>query len=280
MALSTKASSSQPKRLLRAARFRLMPLTMAMLSLLLLAKVNDLYWNSRQLSELLSVRDAKAAESAGKEAPAAAGEEKKEAADASAEAPKSSVAGRRKQGSMVPVEEERTYGAGRLTIKQVEALKAKEKQAPYTQTEVDLLQNLAKRREELDKRAEEIDMKATVLEATEKRINDRVIEMKNLQKELSTIVAEYKNQQNSEIKSLVRIYESMKPTDAAAIFNELDMPILLEVIDKMSERKAAPILAGMTPRKARDVTQELAELRKSRASLSSLANEVTGAPQQ
>ncbi|MFN7401895.1 MAG: MotE family protein, partial [Alphaproteobacteria bacterium] len=74
-----------------------------------------------------------------------------------------------------------------------------------------------------------------------------------------------------EIRGLVKIYEAMKPLDAAAIFNEMEMPILLEVIDKMSERKVAPVLAGMNPKRARDVTQELAEMRKVRADLKNQA---------
>ena len=52
-------------------------------------------------------------------------------------------------------------------------------------------------------------------------------------------------------RGLVKLYESMKPRDAAAIFNELDMPVLLQVLDRMKEAKAAPVLAAMQPDKAR-----------------------------
>lgn len=287
--MATQKKKPQPtKRLLKTARFRLMPLTMAMLSLLLVAKLNDLYINSRQLNELLNVRDARAeeaakateekatpadAEKALKAEEAKATEESKPETTEAAPTDEKKAAG---EGEAKPAEEPKTYGEGKLTVKQVEALKAKEAQVPYTQTELDLLQNLTKRREELDQRAKDLELKASVLDATEKRINDKVLEMKDLQKELTAVVAEYKNQQNTEIKSLVKIYESMKPLDAAAIFNEMDMPILLEVIDKMSERKVAPILAGMDPKRARDVTQELAELRKGRAPLAAASQAATG----
>ena len=50
----------------------------------------------------------------------------------------------------------------------------------------------------------------------------------------------------------------MKPKAAAAIFDELELPILLEVIDQMSERRVAPILADMNPIKAKEVTADLA----------------------
>jgi flagellar motility protein MotE (MotC chaperone) len=53
----------------------------------------------------------------------------------------------------------------------------------------------------------------------------------------------------------------MKPRDAATIFNDLQMPVLLQVLDRMKEAKAAVILAAMNPDKARDVTAELAQMR-------------------
>jgi flagellar motility protein MotE (MotC chaperone) len=59
----------------------------------------------------------------------------------------------------------------------------------------------------------------------------------------------------------VKVYEAMKPRDAATIFNDLGMPVLLAVVDRMKETKAAAILAAMTPEKARDVTMQLAQVR-------------------
>jgi flagellar motility protein MotE (MotC chaperone) len=57
----------------------------------------------------------------------------------------------------------------------------------------------------------------------------------------------------------------MKPRDAATIFNDLEMPVLLGVVDRMKDRTAAPILAAMQPEKARELTIKLAALRTKRA---------------
>lgn len=195
--------------------------------------------------------------------PAKAEAKKEEAGhggDAKAEAKKEE--GGHGGGDKKPVEEPRTNGTGKSTIKEIEAMKARDAQPAFSKTEIDLLQNLAKRREELDTREKDLDMKSTVLDATEKRINDKITEIKTLEAELSKVLVQYNEKQDSQIKSLVKIYESMKPDEAAAIFNEMEMPILLDVIAKMSERKVAPVLANMNPKRARDVTQELAEKRK------------------
>lgn len=132
----------------------------------------------------------------------------------------------------------------------------------FTQVEVDLLQSLSKRREEIENWSKQVDMKENLLSATEQRINDKIGQLKKLQKDLEVVLAQYNQQEDAKIRSLVKIYENMKPADAARIFDEMELPILLEVVDKMSERKAAPILANMTPLKAKELTVELAEQRK------------------
>lgn len=265
--MSAKSFKPAPRRM------RLLPLTITMLSLLLLMRLNDLYWNSAQLRKVYAVRDAVASEKKEEaEKPAEAGHEeaapaeKKEEDHAAPAAEAGHGGGDDGHGSSSkPVEEPKTFGAGKTTIKEIEAMKARESQPRFTKNEIDVLENLSKRREALDAREKEIDLKAQVLAAGEKRMNDKIEEMKALQAELSKVVSQYNEKQDAQIKSLVKIYESMKPDEAAAIFNELEMPILLDVIGKMSERKVALVLANMSPKRARDVTQELAERRKKTA---------------
>ena len=69
-------------------------------------------------------------------------------------------------------------------------------------------------------------------------------------------------QEKAKIKQLVAIYSNMKPLDAANIFNDLEMPVLLQVIKNMKERKVAPVIASMSREKARELTKELADQRK------------------
>jgi len=96
------------------------------------------------------------------------------------------------------------------------------------------------------------------------RINEKIAQLQSLKVDVETLLARYDKQEQTELRSLVKIYENMKPKQAARIFDEMEMEILLDVIDLMSERKAAPILAAMNPVKAKDVTVELAEKRRLR----------------
>jgi flagellar motility protein MotE (MotC chaperone) len=60
----------------------------------------------------------------------------------------------------------------------------------------------------------------------------------------------------------VKIYETMKPKDAAPIFEQLEMAILLDVIERMKEAKVAPIIAAMDPQKAKSLTTDLVKRRR------------------
>ena len=54
----------------------------------------------------------------------------------------------------------------------------------------------------------------------------------------------------------------MKAKAAAEIFDRLEMPVLIRVVERMREPKSADVLARMDPVKARQVTTELARRTK------------------
>jgi flagellar motility protein MotE (MotC chaperone) len=136
-----------------------------------------------------------------------------------------------------------------------------------TPAEVELLQQLAERRAELDRRAAELRQREVVLQAAETRVDEKIAKLAALEKEIGGLVDKQSDEDAARVKSLVKIYETMKPHDAARIFEQLDMPVLLNVVEHMKERNAAPILAGMDPARARAVTLALAERRDARAKL-------------
>lgn len=131
-----------------------------------------------------------------------------------------------------------------------------------TQSEIDLLQQLSERREKLEAREREIEMRTGLLNAAETRINAKIDDLKRLQDTIEGLIKSYDDQQNAKMQSLVKIYQNMKPKDAARIFEELDLDTLLSVAELMNERKLAPIMAKMNPEKAKDMTVELTRLRE------------------
>ncbi len=131
----------------------------------------------------------------------------------------------------------------------------------YTDQELELLQSLAKRRDELDSRERSLGEREAMIAATEKRLDDKLAELKQVQLTIEELVKRHDADEEAQLQSLVKIYENMKPKDAAQIFEELEMDVLLDVVEGMKERKVAPILAMMNPSKAQEVTLELSQRR-------------------
>ncbi len=125
-----------------------------------------------------------------------------------------------------------------------------------------LLENLAKRRKELDDWANSISMKENVLNATEKKINSKMEELKKLQDEVSSLLEQYKAKEDEKNKRLVRIYENMKPQEAAKIFDQMDINILIDIMSGMKEDASAKIISKMETAKAKDLTIKLAQNKK------------------
>jgi flagellar motility protein MotE (MotC chaperone) len=130
-----------------------------------------------------------------------------------------------------------------------------------------VLLQLRQRRQELDSRESIMATRESVLAAAEQKLAARIGELQTLQKRLEVMDAARQQRDDASWQGLVRLYETMKPRDAATIFNELQMPVLLQVLDRMKDAKAAAVLAAMNPDKARDVTAELAKLRTHREQL-------------
>ena len=132
----------------------------------------------------------------------------------------------------------------------------------FTQSEIDLLQDLAERREKIEKTEQQIALKQGLLQAAETRIEKRVSELKQLELTIKGLIKDHDDQQEKKMNSLVKIYEAMKPKDAARIFEQLDIDTILLVAERMKERRLAPVMAQMNPEKAKDITIKLSKLRE------------------
>ena len=142
------------------------------------------------------------------------------------------------------------------------AIKPTEQTAPpVDDAERKLLLDLRQRREELDGRDAALATRESVLTAAEQKLAARIGELQALQTKLEALDSARKQREDTGWQGLVKLYETMKPRDAATIFNDLDMPVLLQVVNRMKEAKAAPVLAAMQPDKARDLTTKLAQMR-------------------
>lgn len=128
----------------------------------------------------------------------------------------------------------------------------------YSEAELTVLNSLSDRRKEIEKREVEVARKEAMLKAAETEVDKKISDLIGIRKELVDLLDKQQTVQEDRVKSLVKIYEGMKPAQAAKIFDTLDMEILLAVIGHMKEKKSSSILEYMSPDKARTITMKLA----------------------
>lgn len=127
-----------------------------------------------------------------------------------------------------------------------------------TLTEQALLERLSTRRTELETYEQELAMRASLVEAAETRIEERQQTLQSIEDQIASLVEQRKEMEEGQFAGIVAMYETMKPKDAANIFNALDLEVLLRVSKMMSPRKMAPILAEMETARAQELTVRMA----------------------
>jgi flagellar motility protein MotE (MotC chaperone) len=101
-------------------------------------------------------------------------------------------------------------------------------------------------------------MRTALVEAAEKRLDERTKALEELEAQVNALVDEKQVTEDAGFKAVVSMYENMKPKEAAAIFDTLDLEVLLRVVRAMNPRKMAPILAAMSTKPAEALTTALA----------------------
>jgi len=124
--------------------------------------------------------------------------------------------------------------------------------------EVDVLTSLSKRRSELDSREQDLDMQANLIAAAEQRVDGKIASLKDLQSQMQTLLGQRDAADQAQINALVKTYSSMKPADAARIFNDLDETVELNVAALMKSDTLGAIMAKMQPEAAQKLTVRLA----------------------
>ena len=132
----------------------------------------------------------------------------------------------------------------------------------FSEVEMEVLQSLSKRRESLEMMERKILLKENILRAIAKNIDKKINNLEILQSDLKVILDKYNTIEDLKIRRLIKVYESMKPQDAASIFEDLEMKILLPVASGMKEAKLAMIISKMNINKARELTISIANRRR------------------
>lgn len=123
----------------------------------------------------------------------------------------------------------------------------------------DVAAELARRAAELDRREQELVLREAAVVAVETRLAGQLGRLEALKKELEATASKIREKDEAELAQLVKTYEAMKAKNAAQVFDQLALEVLLPIVRRMREAKLAAVLAAMEPAKAKQVTAALAQ---------------------
>ncbi|MFT4091223.1 MAG: hypothetical protein QM645_10855 [Asticcacaulis sp.] len=132
------------------------------------------------------------------------------------------------------------------------------RQAGMSPSELRILQSLGKRRTELEARQKELDTREQLVVAAEAKLDGRIKQMNTMKGQLQGMLDEATKVADADTLRMIKVYETMKPKDAAKVFETMKDDVRLPIAARMKERSLAAILSYMTPAGARDLTEKLA----------------------
>jgi flagellar motility protein MotE (MotC chaperone) len=114
----------------------------------------------------------------------------------------------------------------------------------------DLLRAIRDRRHQLDAAAAALADRERMLQVIEKRTTELLHELEAAREALETMLAAADEEADAQLMRLVTIYESMKPKDAARLFEAMPADVAGGFIRRMREAKSALILAHLEAKHA------------------------------
>lgn len=129
----------------------------------------------------------------------------------------------------------------------------------FSAAELEVLEQLEKRKVELDRREQALDLREKLVDLMEKRMAERVDDLNKLKVQLEQLSKGLSGKDEEELALLAQIYGNMKPAAAAQVLNRLDNAIVFDVVKRMPTKKSGKLMEAMEPSKARVISEMLAE---------------------
>ena len=156
------------------------------------------------------------------------------------------------------------------------------KEAGLSPAELQVLQSLGARRGQLDKREQDLDVQLALMAAAEAKLDAKIQALNGMKGDIAKLMVDADEKEQAEIDRLVKVFELMKPKDAAPRMVLLDDSVRLPVASRMKERALSPIIANMPPAEAKKLTEALAarfaEVKKVAAAAQAAAGPLPAAP--
>ncbi|MFT8419470.1 MAG: hypothetical protein ABF636_11675 [Acetobacter sp.] len=130
-----------------------------------------------------------------------------------------------------------------------------------SKAEADLVKDILARQSTIEGEQQQLDQQKHVLNAARAVLDQKMNTLDASMATLEQKQAAHREVMDAETDRLVRIYEDMPPKEAAAVFNIMDIHVLIAVASKMNTRKVSAIMGNMSPERVNLISQFMAGVR-------------------
>jgi flagellar motility protein MotE (MotC chaperone) len=109
---------------------------------------------------------------------------------------------------------------------------------------------LSTREERLEQQETQLRERFQALNVANQQIEEKLSQLTNAEEQLRNTIALASSAAEDDIARLVKVYETMKPKDAAVLFEEMAPDFAAGFLARMNAEAAAGVLSGLTPEAA------------------------------
>ena len=113
-----------------------------------------------------------------------------------------------------------------------------------------LLVQMTQREQALRLREAAMAEREQLLQAAVERLEQQIVSLQAAERDLAATMALADRASEEDIARMVRVFESMKPDEAARVFTEMDPGFAAGFLGRLNPDAAAAIMAGLEPRQA------------------------------
>ncbi|MGP0566041.1 MULTISPECIES: MotE family protein [unclassified Nitrospina] len=121
-----------------------------------------------------------------------------------------------------------------------------------------MLEMIEKKNRELEKREEELALREKNLKDLEKKVRSDLQKIEEALARSEEQVGIKRDLIQKNVESLVKMYSSMKATEAATLLENMDQDIAVQILSKMKSRDAGAVLGKMNTQVAKNLTEKIA----------------------
>lgn len=109
----------------------------------------------------------------------------------------------------------------------------------------------------LEKRSRSLDEQAQEIASERSEVDVRLDSIKMVHASIENLISEKEKIQEEQLKRLTKVYDTMRPEEAAAIMSQLNDRTLLFILQGMKTQNVAGVLAQLDPLRAADLSARL-----------------------